>query len=129
VSDLKKIKDAIIVFFLSWKIRIQNYFDKRRDEKARLKQYTKSLVTGLTIMACIWISTSYIYAGACLFLYGNTEYLSELSQQVCITILGVVISYAIKSYMETFSERKQDLEDKKFESTIIHPKSNSEGEG
>ena len=129
---MNKIKERVVLSLAIWKIRIKRFFKRRKErksEKVKFRQYTKKLVTGLTIMACLWISTSYVYAGACLFLYGNTEYLSELSQQVCITILGVVISYAIKSYAETFSEKKQDLEDRKFESTIIKPESKDVGEG
>ena len=79
-------------------------------DKKKLRQYTKRLVTALTIMACIWITISYVYAGIGLFLFGNSEVLIELSKQVCVTILGVTISYCIKAYMESYSEAKH-LED------------------
>ena len=105
--------------------RIKRIFEPKT-EKVKIRQYTKTLVTALTVMACIWISTSYVYAGACLFMYGSTEYLSELSQQVCITILGTVIVYAFKSFFETFSERKQDLEDKMFDHAVIKKETTDE---
>lgn len=126
---MKNFIKRIIVFFYTQKIRLSNWMDERKKKRNQFKQYTKRLVTALTVMACIWISTSYVYAGACLFLYGNAEYLSELSQQVCITILGVVISYAVKSYAETFSERKQILEEKKFENEIIKKESDKDSVG
>jgi len=88
-------------------------------DKKKLRQYTKCLVTALTIMACIWITISYIYAGIGLFLYGNPEVLIELSKQVCVTILGVTISYCIKAYMESFSEAKHLEDMAKIEQTLL----------
>lgn len=84
--------------------------DEETKDKKKFKQYTKCLVTALTIMACIWITISYIYAGVGLFLYGNTEVLVELSKQVCVTILGVTVSYCTKAFLENYSEAKH-LED------------------
>ncbi len=88
-------------------------------DKKKLRQYTKCLVTALTIMACIWITISYIYAGIGLFLYSNPEVLIELSKQVCVTILGVTISYCIKAYMESFSEAKHLEDMAKIEQTLL----------
>ena len=88
-------------------------------DKKKLRQYTKCLVTALTIMACIWITISYIYAGIGLFLYGNPEVLIELSKQVCVTILGVTISYCIKAYMESYSEAKHLEDMAKIEQPLI----------
>lgn len=82
---------------------------KTKDKK-KLRQFTKILVTGLTIMACIWITISYIYAGVALFLYGIVDPLMDLSKQVCVTVIGVTISYCLKAFFETFAEAKH-LED------------------
>lgn len=35
---------------------------------------------------------------------------------MCITILGVSIGYFAKAFLETYSEKKQELENAKFES-------------
>ena len=90
-------------------------------DKKKLRQYTKCLVTALTIMACIWITISYIYAGIGLFLFGNSEVLIELSKQVCVTILGVTVSYCIKAYMESYSEAKHLEDMAKIDQTLLPP--------
>lgn len=95
-------------------------------DKKKLRQYTKRLVTALTIMACIWITISYIYAGIGLFLFGNAEVLIELSKQVCVTILGVTISYCIKAYMESYSEAKHLEDMAKIEQTLLPSSEDSE---
>ena len=88
-------------------------------DKKKLRQYTKRLVTALTTMACIWITISYVYAGIGLFLFGNSEVLIELSKQVCVTILGVTISYCIKAYMESYSEAKHLEDMAKIDQTVL----------
>lgn len=95
-------------------------------DKKKLRQYTKCLVTALTIMACVWITISYIYAGIGLFLYGNSEVLIELSKQVCVTILGVTISYCIKAYMESYSEAKHLEDMAKIEQPLLSSSEDSE---
>lgn len=95
-------------------------------DKKKLRQYTKRLVTALTIMACIWITISYVYAGIGLFLFGNSEVLIELSKQVCVTILGVTISYCIKAYMESYSEAKHLEDMAKIDQTLLPPSEDSE---
>lgn len=76
----------------------------------KLRQYTKSLVTVLTTFACIWITLSYILSAYALIKYQISQPLSDLSQQVCITILGVVISYCLKAFIETYCEKKNEIE-------------------
>lgn len=76
----------------------------------KLRQYTKSLVTALTIFACMWITLSYILSAYALIKYQISQPLSDLSQQVCITILGVVISYCLKAFIETYCEKKNEIE-------------------
>jgi hypothetical protein len=98
-------------------------------DKKQLRQYTKCLVTALTVMACIWITISYIYAGIGLFLYGNPEVLIELSKQVCVTILGVTISYCLKAYMETYSEAKHIEDMAKIEQTVLPSDEDGEAVG
>lgn len=76
----------------------------------KLRQYTKSLVTVLTAFACMWITLSYILSAYALIKYQISQPLSDLSQQVCITILGVVISYCLKAFIETYCEKKNEIE-------------------
>ena len=87
-------------------------------DKKKVRQYTKSLVTALTVMACVWISSSYILATIALVMYGNAEPLSSLSEKVCEVIIGVVIAYAFKSYLESYSSAKHDLDVMKLETTM-----------
>ncbi len=98
-------------------------------DKKKLRQYTKCLVTALTIMACIWITISYVYAGIGLFLFGNSEVLIELSKQVCVTILGVTISYCIKAYMESYSEAKHLEDMAKIDQTVLPSAEDDEAVG
>jgi len=97
-------------------------------DKKKLRQYTKVLVTALTIMACIWITISYIYAGIGLFLYGNPEVLIELSKQVCVTILGVTISYCTKAFFESYAEAKHIEDMAQIEQPLL-PCEDNEGVG
>ena len=79
-------------------------------DKKKVRQYMKCLVTSLTFFACIWISTSYVFAGIALLNFGNSDPLTSLSEKVCETILGVCITYGLKSYLETFSQEKHKLD-------------------
>ena len=79
-------------------------------DKKKVRQYTKCLVTALTIMACVWISMSYVLSTVALVMYGNAEPLSSLSEKVCEVIVGVVIAYSLKAYLESYSSAKHDLE-------------------
>ena len=88
--------------------------------KKKVQQYTKILVSGLSIAAVIWITYSYVLATIALFTYQNANPLSDLSQQVCITILGVVISYCLKAFFETYAQAKHELEVDKFNSEILN---------
>lgn len=95
-------------------------------DKKKVRQYTKSLVTALTVMACIWISSSYILATIALVMYGNAEPLSSLSEKVCEVIIGVVIAYAFKSYLESYSSAKHDLDIMKLETTMESTSENND---
>ena len=98
------------------------------NDKKKVRQYTKSLVTALTVMACVWISSSYILATIALVVYGNAEPLSSLSEKVCEVIIGVVISYAFKSYLESYSSAKHDLDVMKLETTMESTNENNNDE-
>jgi hypothetical protein len=95
-------------------------------DKKKVRQYTKSLVTALTIMACVWISMSYLLSTIALVMYRNAEPLSSLSEKVCEVIIGVVIAYAFKSYLESYSSAKHSLDVMKLESTNENINENDE---
>ena len=78
-------------------------------DKKKLRQFTKVLVTVLTAMSCLWITYSYVLATIALFTYQNTEVLESLSSQVVISIIGVTASYCLKSFFETWAEKKNEL--------------------
>jgi len=74
----------------------------------KFKQYTKRYVTLITIFAIIWISFSYVLAALQFFSTGTTDLLENLSSNVCTVILGTTVAYMIKSFIETYSEKKND---------------------
>lgn len=84
-----------------------NLVDKEttQDNKKTIRQYTKKIVSAITILAGFWITWSYVLATIALITYQNADPLSTLSEKVCEVIVGVVISYCIKAFLETFSER------------------------
>lgn len=86
---------------------------KRR--AATFKQYTKWFVTTITICAIVWITWSYILATIQLFSTGMTETLESLSTNVCTVILGTALGYMIKSFVETYCERKSNLAEQKYD--------------
>ena len=59
--------------------------DKQTSEqdKKTVRQYTKTLITALTICSCVWISLSYVMSAYALIVYGDSDPLSNLSERVC----------------------------------------------
>lgn len=72
-------------------------------------QYTKLIITFLLIISSIWITWSYSMATYALVVLNITEPMSDLSIQVCITIVGTIIAYCLKSYFETKAEKDHEL--------------------
>ena len=66
-------------------------------------------------MCAIWITWSYILATISLIKLFDSQPLEELSKQIILTILGCCIGYFCKSFFETYSEKKNDLEYYKFD--------------
>lgn len=95
---------------------IDNDNISNRDRK-RILQTTKKIVWIILSFSVIWITWSYILATYAMIVYGNTEVGENLSIQVCVTILGTILGYCIKSYFETNAEKKneQDLLFKQIE--------------
>lgn len=78
------------------------------------KQYTKSFVTAITVCAIAWITWSYVLATIQLFKTGMTDTLESLSNNVCTVILGASLGYMVKSFVETYFERKSNLAEQKY---------------
>lgn len=87
-------------------------------EKKKVRQYTKTFVTAITVVSIIWISISYIMGIYALMVYASTDLLSDLSEQICITLLGMSLGYFCKAFLETYSQKKNELEEREFMSRI-----------
>lgn len=79
-------------------------------DKKQLRQYTKTIVTTLLICAIIWVSWSFILVTIALIKYMQFEPLQSLSEKICEVIIGVVISYCLKSFLETFCQKKNEID-------------------
>lgn len=79
------------------------------------KTFTKVIMSVILALAAIWITWSYILATISLFLYGNADPQTTLSEEVCRTIMGVIIGYCVKALAENISKYnfgKDETEDK-----------------
>lgn len=74
-------------------------------------QYTKKFVTSIMIVACIWVTWSYVLATYALVAYGNSDTLLELSRQVVTSIICLGLGYFLKAFFETYCEKKMEKED------------------
>lgn len=86
--------------------------------KKKVRQYTKTFVTTITIVSIIWISISYAMGIYALMVYANSDLLSDLSEQICITLLGMSLGYFCKAFLETYSQKKNELVERELESGI-----------
>lgn len=76
---------------------------KCRQEKP-MSTYNKLLTSSLVVIASLWISWSYILATVSLVMYGNTDPLSTLSEEVCRTVIATVLGYCAKALFENISK-------------------------
>lgn len=88
------------------------------EEKKKLRQTTKTFMWTLVIASLVWISWSYVLATISLILLQNPEPLSELSKEVCTVVLGSIIGYMCKSFVETFAQKTSELVEKHWEHNI-----------
>ena len=82
------------------------------------KQYTKSFVTTITVCAIVWITWSYVLATIQFFTSGMTQTLESLSTNVCTVIIGTALGYMIKSFVETYCEKKNELDSLRHEDAV-----------
>ena len=78
-------------------------------DKKKLRQFTKIVVVILIIASIIWITWSYVLASIALLRDHNFSPLETISTTVCNVILGTVGAYMAKSFIETFSEKKNEI--------------------
>ena len=90
-----------------------------KQNKKKLRQFTKIIITTLTISAIVWITWSYVLASIALILYGNPEPMSSLSEKVCEVVLGTVIAYCLKAFFETFAEKSMELVDTYINNKVV----------
>lgn len=90
---------------------------KPKSNKPKLfETFTKLWVSVILIIAIIDLQLSYILA----FL-GYEQIAETLSIAIVTEIIGVSIAYIVRAHLDTKAERKQDLEDAKFEASLNSP--------
>ena len=101
------------------------------DEKDRkqLRQFSKKLIIVIMILCGFWITWSYVLATLSLVRFSDCQPLEELSKQIIITVLGCSLGYFCKSFFETYSEKKNDLEYYKFDNETDNNICNDESVG
>ena len=84
-------------------------------DSKKFVQYTKRFVTIITFCAVVWITWSYVLATMQFTQTGMTQMLESLSSNVCSVILGTALGYMVKSFIETYCERKSNLAEQKYD--------------
>ena len=101
--------------------RAERYQNAIRDEEQKQRYlnrldnikrstYTKRMVTAILTICIIDIQLSYI-----LSFLGHEQIATDLSNQLCITILGVAFAYIIRAYFDSRAEHKNFDEEMKNE--------------
>ena len=84
---------------------------KKKNKKPSLfETFTKLWVSILLIIGIVDLQLSYLLA----FL-GYDQIAETLSVAVVTEILGVTVAYIVRAFFDTKDEKKQDLEERKFE--------------
>lgn len=91
--------------------RKKRRIESSKQQKQKFIQYTKKFVTSIMIIACVWVTWSYILATYALVEYGNSDTLIELSKQVVTSIICLGLGYFLKAFFETYCEKKMEKED------------------
>lgn len=74
-----------------------------------IKTFTKVWVSRLLWFGCLWITWSYILATL-----GKTDIAESLSQTVAQVVIATIISYLLKAFFETYSQKKNELREKEL---------------
>lgn len=92
--------------------REEEYMDKLRDEEQKYRflskmdnikrtTYTKKMVSVILLVCILDIQLSYILA-----FFDKGQVVDSLSNQLCLTILGVAFAYMIRAYFDSKAEHK-----------------------
>lgn len=82
----------------------QKYKFKSILSALRFETYTKRLVGFVVILCMVDLQLSYILA-----FMDKVQIAEALSTQICVTILGTVIIYAIRAYFDTKAEKRDEM--------------------
>lgn len=88
-------------------------------DKKKLRQFSKIIIVVLLSMAGIWISWSYVLATIALIRMYDAQPLEELSKAVVTGLVGTSLGYFCKAYLETYSEKKNEIEIMKMETNDV----------
>lgn len=87
-------------------------------DNKKFAQYTKRFVTLITLCAVIWISWSYVLATMQFLQTGMTQMLESLSSNVCSVIIGTALGYMVKSFVETYCEKKNEFNTMRYTDAV-----------
>ena len=79
-------------------------------DKKKFIQFTKIIISLILISGVASITWSYILASIALVKYGSFQPLEALSARVCAVIIAAILSYSLKSFFETYAEKKNELD-------------------
>ena len=79
-------------------------------DKKKLRQFSKIIIVVLLSMAGVWITWSYVLATIALMRMYDSQPLEELSKTVVTGLVGTSLGYFCKAYLETYSEKKNEIE-------------------
>ena len=91
-------------------------------DKKEFRQYTKLYVTILSVIACIWVTWSYILATYATVVLQNIEFLMSLSIKVLEVILGVGMGYFTKAFLETATQKAMEIIENHWCTTSVESK-------
>lgn len=100
-----------------FKNRLKRKIKKLKNQSPKIfETFTKLWVSILLIVSVIDLQLSYLLA-----YLGREQIAESLSVAVVTEIIGVITIYMIRAYFDTRTEKKHDLEVRKFECDIETP--------
>lgn len=78
-------------------------------QKKELRQYSKRIVTALFLCSVLWVSASYGMAFYALIFQDNVDTVSSVTEKVVDMLKVVFGCYFVKSFLETYAEKKNEL--------------------
>lgn len=88
---------------------VKGLFKKKRQSKdTQIWTMTKKWINRLLWFGCAWITWSYVLATYAA-MSGNYTVCENLSKSVVKFVIATILGYMVKSYFETYSEKKNEL--------------------